>query len=144
MTSEQRNEIAMEVLDEVLTEATRYAKETHKKAEKAGEEYDRYSLMKARIKEKIRSYRNLDGKSDEIKKWEKKLEEIECKMAKAKKERDECNEKDTLQGPLDGMRSVTAGGINGRRNAAENHPGRYSQYTYRRDVHQYPGFWNIK
>ena len=34
MTSEQRNEIAMEVLDEVLTEATRYAKETHKKAEK--------------------------------------------------------------------------------------------------------------
>ena len=31
MTSEQRNEIAMEVLDEVLTEATRYAKETHKK-----------------------------------------------------------------------------------------------------------------
>ena len=34
MTSEQRNEIAMEVLDEVLTEATRYAKEIHKKAEK--------------------------------------------------------------------------------------------------------------
>ena len=34
MTSEQRNEIAMEVLDEVLTEATRYAKETHKKAKK--------------------------------------------------------------------------------------------------------------
>ena len=143
MTSEQRNEIAMEVLDEVLMEATRYAKETHKKREKADEEYDRYSQMKDRIKEKIRSYQHLDDKPDEIKKWEKKLEEIKCKMAKAKKERDECDEKDTLQGPLDGMRSVTAGGINGRRNAAHKQPGRYSQYTYRHDVHQFPGFWGI-
>ena len=52
MTSEQRNEIAMEVLDEVLTEATRYAKETHKKAEQSVKRANEYADMRDKIKKR--------------------------------------------------------------------------------------------
>ena len=75
MTSEQRNEIAMEVLDEVLTEATRYAKETHKKAEQVKKEI-------VLAKKRLSAIKNSPAKNKDeiIKKQNNKIHDLEDRL----------------------------------------------------------------
>ena len=133
MTSEQRNEIAMEVLDEVLTEATRYAKETRKKTEQGRSDIRRYNERIAQIKSKIWQCSELN-KPDEKKKWEKKLDEIKDKRKDARIKVSESLKTDSIS-----HRNIFSDISN--EDAARKQPGRYSYRLPRKDVHNTPGFW---
>ena len=137
MTSEQRNEIAMEVLDEVLTEATRYAKEMHKKAEKDLDDRARYSHMAGLAYRKSRDCHHLN-KDKEAEKWLKKRREMIDNMDKTDDAFKKHTESDTIYGSYPNM---SKGDRKTMRKIAEGQPGRYSQYQRRHDVHEEPNFW---
>ena len=104
MTSEQRNEIAMEVLDEVLTEATRYAKETHKKRNQRAEDYNRYHRIRENVK------RGGEGVVNE--------EELDKKTLKAYRDARDASKKDSIRYGREGR-------ISSGKCAASKQPGRY-------------------
>lgn len=101
MTSEQRNEIAMEV----LTEATRYAKEMRKKHKQRSEDYNRYHRIRENVK------RGGEGIVNE--------EELDKKTLKAFHDATDAGEKDSIKYGRKGRIDL------GKR-AASKQPGRYN------------------
>ena len=134
MTSEQRNEIAMEVLDEVLTEATRYAKETHKKTEQLKKEIERNKKRLSAIENSPAKNKNeiIQKYEDKISKLEYKLDDLKSRdtIENAARERSLLNHYD------DGRKAAHNNSINGF--GAKNY-GRYAYKEPRKDVHNTPG-----
>ena len=78
------------------------------------------------------------NKPNEVKKWEKKLEEITRKEFASSQNFYKLHANDTLRG----VSPTKSPGLKLKaKEAAKNQPGRYSQYAPRKDVHEYPGFW---
>ena len=143
MTSEQRNEIAMEVLDEVLTEATRYAKELHRKNENTVNTIKKYKEMRLNLMEKIKNAKTYE----ERKKLEDKMDKIVSKEDKLKIDRIMMSYHDPksklfnpLHNEVDKFFS-TSDKNESKRGSLATHPGRY-QYGYPRSgIHEEPGFY---
>ena len=134
MTNEQRNEIAMEVLDEVLMEATRYAKETHKKGEQLEKEI-------ALAKKRLSTIENSPAKNKDkiIEKYKNKIDSLEYKL-------DIINKRDTIKNARSSV--PKSGNFKYGRDAAHQNSydgkyaknyGRYAYKEPRTDVHNTPG-----
>ena len=133
MTSEQRNEIAMEVLDEVLTEATRYAKEIHKKANQLEKEIELNKKRLSAIKNSPAK-----NKTEIIKKYNSKIDNLETKLWML----DKC---DSIQhaGKYAGGEIKSEGKDAAFYNSCDGNYGRnYGRYAYKKprtDIHNTPG-----
>ena len=133
MTSEQRNEIAMEVLDEVLTEATRYAKETHKKVGQLKKEIEQNKKRLSAVKNSPAK-----NKTEIIKKYESKIDNLNAELYKLNKQDSIGNAGKFIGGEImpEGKDAAIYNSYDGR--YAKNY-GRYAYKEPRKDVHNTPG-----
>ena len=132
MTSEQRNEIAMEVLDEVLTEATRYAKETHNKAAQLKKEIEQNKKRLSAIKKSPAKNKDIV-----IKKYESKIDNLKSELYKLNM-RDSIENAGFIGGKIahQGKDAAIYNSYDGK--YAKNY-GRYAYKEPRKDVHNTSG-----